>query len=474
MPTPKLLTRLLPVLGGLLGLIANIASAADQHVIAISIDGLRPEIYLHPEQEGVKMPNLVRLRDAGVAAERMIGVFPTVTYPSHTSLATGVRPATHGIVNNFKRGSLDWYLEEKDIHAETLWQAAEKAGRRTALITWPATYGAKVSWLIPENLSFGIPDVPGAIRKGATPGLMEELSGRVGQFDIPSFDNEDGGEKLDRMTTAYAVEVFKRHQPALMMLHFLDTDHMEHAHGPRSAEARRSFENVDAEIGRIMQAVEESGVKDKTNIVIVGDHGFVPTYTGINLSQILVELGYAEMKDKRVQTKVIDTMALGGSGAFYAQPGAKPEDVQEFLRRFEAHLAQKYRNLLEFIPQKEVERLGGYPGAVGAFVVSTPGYMVVETPAPYLTMPLPMMAGMHGYHPDMPQMATGFIASGPAFRPSTVVPTIRMIDVAPTLAAVLGIQLPKAEGIVAAGLLNTATPKGTNFLGFKMGQDDKK
>lgn len=471
MPTTHWRTCLLLVLSGLFSLVANIASAGEQHVIAISIDGLRPEIYLHPEQEGVKMPNLVRLRDAGVAAERMIGVFPTVTYPSHTSLVTGVRPAGHGIVNNFRRGGLEWYLDEKDIRAETLWQAAEKAGHRTAIITWPATYGAQVSWLIPENLSFGLPDVPGAIRKGATPGLMEELGRTVGQFDIPSFDHEDGGEKLDRMTTAYAAEIFKRHKPSLMLLHFLDTDHMEHMHGPRSAQARHAFETVDAEIGRILQAVEESGLKDKTNIVIVGDHGFVPTYTGINLSQILVELGYAEIKNGHVQTKVIDTMALGGSGAFYAQPNASPKDVQTFLHRFENLLAQRYRNLLEFVPQQEMERLGGYPGAVGAFVVSAPGYMVVETPVPMLTLPLPGMSGMHGYHPDMPQMATGFIASGPAFRNSTLVPSIRMIDVAPTLAAVLGIRLPKAEGVVATGLLNT--PQSSSFLGFKMGQDSK-
>lgn len=471
MPATNLRACFLLVLGGLFSLIANIASAGDQHVIAISIDGLRPEIYLHPEQEGVKMPNLVRLRDAGVAAERMIGVFPTVTYPSHTSLVTGVRPAVHGIVNNFRRGTLNWYLDEKDIQAETLWQAAEKAGRRTALITWPATYGAQVSWLIPENLSFGLADVPGAIRKGATPGLMEELGHDVGQFDIPSFDHEDGGEKLDRMTAAYAAEVFKRHQPSLMLLHFLDTDHMEHAHGPRSAQARRAFENVDAEIGRILQAVEESGLEDETNIVIVGDHGFVPIHTGINLSQILAELGYAEIKNGRVQTRVIDTMTLGGSGAFYARPDATPEEVQTFLHRFEDLLTRRYRNLLEFVPQQEVERLGGYPGAVGAFVVGTPGYMVLETPAPLLTLPLPGMAGMHGYHPDMPQMATGFIASGPAFRSSTLAPAIRMIDVAPTLAAVLGIQLPKAEGVVATGLLNG--PQGSSFLGFKMGQDGK-
>src|SRR6188508_2136916 len=97
----------------------------------ISIDGLRLEVYRDPAAMGISMPNLVALREQGVSAQRMIPVFPSVTYPAHTTLVTGTRPAEHGIVNNFVRGQ-EWYLNASDIHSQTLWQAAKAAGKTTA------------------------------------------------------------------------------------------------------------------------------------------------------------------------------------------------------------------------------------------------------------------------------------------------------------------------------------------------------
>jgi len=135
------------------------AENEERHVVMISIDGLRPDIDLTPDQVGVRAPNLVELRQQGVSAERMIPVFPSVTYPGHTTLVTGVYPATHGVINNFKQGA-EWYLHASDIKAKTLWQAAREKGLTTAIVTWPASYGAEVNYLIPENLSFNVQDVP--------------------------------------------------------------------------------------------------------------------------------------------------------------------------------------------------------------------------------------------------------------------------------------------------------------------------
>jgi predicted AlkP superfamily pyrophosphatase or phosphodiesterase len=118
------------------------------HVVIVSIDGLRPEIYLAPEKVGARVPNLIGLRQQGVSAEQMIPVFPSVTYPAHTTLVTGVYPAQHGIESNFKSGT-EWYLNTADIQVRTLWQGAEEKGLVTAIVTWPASYGAKVDYLIP-------------------------------------------------------------------------------------------------------------------------------------------------------------------------------------------------------------------------------------------------------------------------------------------------------------------------------------
>ena len=101
------------------------ASPPADHVIVISIDGFRPVIYLDAEREGVTLPNLQALRAAGSAAEGMVVAHPSLTYVSHTSLATGVRPARHGIISNTKfdppAGSPQWYYEVEAMKVPAIW-----------------------------------------------------------------------------------------------------------------------------------------------------------------------------------------------------------------------------------------------------------------------------------------------------------------------------------------------------------------
>ncbi|HET9532293.1 MAG TPA: alkaline phosphatase family protein, partial [Blastocatellia bacterium] len=107
---------------------------ADSHLIMISIDGLVPEYYTAPSQAGLRLPNLVRMKLEGAWAEGVEGVYPSVTYPAHTTLVTGVRPAFHGIVQNrifeppTATQTREWYFFARDLKAETLWMLAKKAG----------------------------------------------------------------------------------------------------------------------------------------------------------------------------------------------------------------------------------------------------------------------------------------------------------------------------------------------------------
>src|SRR5688572_459167 len=274
----------------LLGLVSSINAHAAPRVVMISIDGLRPEVYRDPAALGISMPNLVALRESGVSAQRMIPVFPSVTYPAHTTLVTGTRPAEHGIVSNFVAGQ-SWYLDASQIRSQTLWQAAEAAGKTTAIVTWPATIGAKVDFLVPENLSFGVSDVRRLLREDSTPGLFDELEATCGRVQIPSFEAPDAGEKLDSMTACFAAQVLRTRRPDLLLVHFLDADHRQHFSGIESPEARRAFERIDALIGKLRRAAEQAGVARETVFVIVGDHGFVPVHTIVNLNALLLATG---------------------------------------------------------------------------------------------------------------------------------------------------------------------------------------
>lgn len=444
------------------------AENAPRHVVMISIDGLRPEIYLEPERVGVKVPNLVHLREQGTSAERMIPVFPSVTYPGHTTPVTGVYPATHGISNNFKSGT-EWYLHSADIKTQTLWQAAHEKGLITAIITWPVSYGAEVNYLIPENLSFNVKDVPQLIRSGATPGLFEHLQSKVGPVQIASFEKAEAGEQLDRVTGKFAAEVLREYKPNFLLTHFLDADHRQHFSGPTSVDANHAFELIDQQIGKLRQAAQDAGILDATTFVIVGDHGFVSVHTSINVNGLLAATGYGTVTaDGSFSSPGVIATPIGGAAAFYLE---RPDDTKLAVRlsdSFRTEIQQRYAGLAEFIARDQLDQLGAFPGAVFALAAKE-GYMFTAAPNATPLVPSGALKGMHGYLPSMPEMATGFIMSGAGVRKGLRVPLVRMLDVAPTVAALLSVELQGAAGGPIAGILESRNSDSGLGLGIKLG-----
>lgn len=432
-------------------------AAAQTHVVLISIDGLRPEVYRAPESLGIRTPHLTALRARGVSAAQMIPVFPSVTYPAHTSLVTGTRPAEHRIVSNFVRGQ-EWYLKTSDIGSQTLWQAAEAAGKKTAIVTWPASYGAAVDHLIPENLSFGVPDVRKLLRDGSTPGLFDELEKKCGKVEIPAFEAPDAGDKLDAMTACFAAELIRTRRPELLLLHFLDADHRQHFAGVDSAEARHAFEQIDGFVGGLVKAAQDAGITGRTVFVIVGDHGFVPVHTSVNISAILLDAGFAKREGgKLVVSPDLVVSALGGSASISLRKGADPALAVRLEAALQQAIDRRFHGLVELLPARELEAMGAFPGAVLG-LASAPGYMLIAIDLPMAVLPSGALKGMHGYRPTLPGMATGFIAAGPGLRHGVELPLVRQIDVAPTLASLLGLKLEQAVGLPIVGAFETRDP----------------
>src|SRR5215831_18928499 len=161
--------------------------APDVPVVLISIDGLKPEYVLEADAHKLKIPNLRRFVKEGAYASGVRGVVPTVTYPSHATLVTGVSPAKHGIHANttfdpFRKNQGGWYWYAEDIRVPTLWDAAARAGMTTASIQWPASVGAHISWNIPEFWRAGTADDAKLLRAVSTPGLLAELEADLGPY----------------------------------------------------------------------------------------------------------------------------------------------------------------------------------------------------------------------------------------------------------------------------------------------------
>ncbi len=176
------------ILGILIVLSASVLQAKDapgKVLVLISVDGLRPDYVTAADEHGAKVPNLRKMMKEGAYAEGVTGVIATVTYPSHTTLVTGVWPAQHGIWANttfdpLQKNYQGWYWYAEDIRVPTLWDAARQAGWTTASIQWPVTVGAKITWDIPEVWRAATPEDAKLVRALTTPGLMAEAAPELG------------------------------------------------------------------------------------------------------------------------------------------------------------------------------------------------------------------------------------------------------------------------------------------------------
>jgi predicted AlkP superfamily pyrophosphatase or phosphodiesterase len=426
------------------------------HVVLVSIDGLVPEYYLRPADFGLDLPNLAALRDAGSWAEAVVGQYPSVTYPSHTSMVTGVRPARHGIISNTRfdpeGGSAQWYREAEALKVQALWHVASAAGLKTAALSWPVTVGARIDALIPESQAVEGSSWLDTMRRMSTPGLVDEVVTLLGGFGPD--DNRDIA-KRDRFFAAATAHVLKTRKPNLLLLHLVQTDSAQHRFGRHSPEAKVAFTAVDRHLGEIIRATEEAGIRPRTTFVITGDHGFYRVHSALQPNVVLRRAGLLRTgADGKVQSWQV---AAHGGAVRVKDPADKA-----LAGRAEALFREladgRYRGLFRVVDRKELDSLGAYPEAA-FFVEPVDGYMVSggfdgdAFVAPTATR------GSHGYLPDQPALYTGLILSGAGVRPGLVVPRARQIDVGPTVARVLGLDLGDTEGAPMFGLVaGTATP----------------
>ncbi len=273
---------------------AAVQARPSDHVIVISIDGFRPAMYLDAARDGVAVPNLQALRQAGSAAEGMVVAHPSLTYVSHASLATGVRPARHGIISNTRfdppAGSTRWYYEVEAMKVPAVWDRARAHGLKTAGASWPVTVGASLDVLFPES-NQAPPDSTWLARARAdsTPGLVDAVVKELGGYG--ENDNRNAVQR-DRFTAAMAAHIIRSQRPNLLMVHLMETDTAQHADGPGSAAARDAVQRIDTHVGAIVRATEEAGIRARTTFLVTGDHGFSRVHTLIQPNVILREGGW--------------------------------------------------------------------------------------------------------------------------------------------------------------------------------------
>jgi predicted AlkP superfamily pyrophosphatase or phosphodiesterase len=433
-----------------------------RRVLVISIDGLDARYLRDADKYGVKIPTLRRLMAEGAWSRAgVVGVFPSVTYPSHTTLVTGALPRRHGIYGNsiFEPPPLpqtdSWYWFARDIKADTLWQSAARRGLKTALISWPVSTGAG-DWNVPEIWKPGgtREETRERMREHARPaGLLEE----VARADARLYSAVTADEG-DDMRTRFAEYVLAEKRPRVTLVHLFDLDHFEHDYGPFTPEAFAVLEKSDAYVARLLAAAGRAGTLAETAVFIVSDHGFRPVTQAIYPNVVLERAGllkWREVKDERGQVRRAvagDWRAVAYTSSAYAAVILKdPRDRDARRRALAAFKAFEgggspgaRKGVLRVVGRAALDRLGADPRA--AFALDPAEGFTFEGRFAADPVTDTKSRGQHGYLPTPPDYRASFIAAGAGVARRGDLGQVRMIDIGPTIALTLGLSLRDAEG----------------------------
>jgi predicted AlkP superfamily pyrophosphatase or phosphodiesterase len=431
------------------------AAEPARYTAIVSVDGLGADVLDNRHPCAPALRAIRKLADRGAYSAGVQGVFPTVTYPTHATIVTGRVPASHGVVDNGGPAKqYGWYMDRTDIRGDTLWDVARSAGMSVAVVTWPSTYGARVDYLIPENLS-SENNVAELVRKGSTPGLFESLQAATGSVALLPFFARESGTPLDQMTSRFGDEVVRRYRPELLLMHFLDFDHRQHYAGPGSAEACEALARIDAYVADLILAYSAAGIVDRTTFFIVSDHGFLPVRAEVNVATLLSGAGWTDADaGGRAPHDVFDIRLAGGSVVFYRKaPNDKPLPP-EFVAALRSRIASKFADVVRWIGPEKLKALGASSEAAFA-LCAMPGNSLVYVPSrkDALANASPSVRGSHGYCPDEKKMDAVFIASGALVKPRGRIRRIDMVDIGPTIAEHMGISMKGATGRSWAALL---------------------
>ncbi len=374
-----------------------VAHSTAPKLLLISIDGLRADAL----DRGIT-PNLQRIIDEGVRARWMTPSYPSLTFPNHYTIVTGLRPDHHGIIHNtmvdaelgtFKLSDRDAVSTSAWWGGEPIWVAAEKAGVRTATWSWPGSE-APIQGIQPSQWRRYDTNVPFEDR-------VQTVLGWLQQTDADA--------------------------PRLVTLYLENVDHAGHEHGPDSPEYAAAIKRADQVVGEVLDGLQQRGLADSTNIIVVSDHGMAPATAS---QAIAIE--------DMVSPDLARSIGAGQSVGFQPQPGREDAAGRALIGRHAHYECWKKEMLparwhygsnprIPPIVCQMDESWNAYSRALIAKHGSKNG-------------------GSHGYDNALPSMRAVFIARGPSFRQGQVIDGFDNVDVYPLLGRLLQVPVAPNDG----------------------------
>jgi alkaline phosphatase D len=369
-------------------------------VVLISLDGMRWDDPLSS-----RATNFARMRREGASAERLIPSFPPNTFPAHATLATGVHPDRHGILNNRfldrERGLFEYDDDPSWLLAEPLWITAERQGARAAVYHWVGSSGP---W------------------RGISATYWEPFSSAIRDT-----------AKVERIIEWLNLGGSSR--PRLIMSYLHGVDSVSHREGPGSAAARRQIERIDRLVGRLLDALDR--LERPMALVVVSDHGMAPISRVYRMDHLL-----------RGRARHVRSFSSGATANLYCPSVEACAAAEEALRKVEGLEIFRKDRLPPSLRYRLQDRTGDLVAIApaGSYFADRPG-----------SRPLPR--GMHGFRPERDDTQGMFHAWGAGVRRGARRDRLRAVDVAPLICRLLGIEAAEgSEGEVPEDLLSAPTP----------------
>ena len=393
------------------------------------------------------LPNLGPLVKGAAQVRDIECIYPTLTYPCHVSIMTGCYPNKHGIVHNERlqvnvpKPQWNWWY--KDIRVKTMLDYAKAAGLSTATVTWPVMAGSAADYNIAEiwapTINADPTDICTQANSPAVAEIFERNKSRLKWMLTPEFDN---------YAEHCGAEIIETFQPDLMFIHFSYVDHQRHQNGVKGEKVNEALRFVDDKIGTLIAALNRQNLLDKTNIVILGDHGQINVSHLFNLNKLFYDRGLIDIDE---QGKITDWRMYAQSCAFSAHIHLGPA-----MDRNEA--AAILKEIQQTYPQ-EIEKVWTAEEALNQWHMKGDFECVVEAVTSVsfgknLTGDLiesvdnfdyKFSVATHGHLPtkgDQPP----FILSGPDIKMGVQIQGAKLVDEAPTIMKIYGIVMEDIDG----------------------------
>ncbi|MBC1499984.1 alkaline phosphatase family protein [Listeria weihenstephanensis] len=399
------------------------------------------------------LPTLAFLKNNGTHVSAVETIYPSLTYPAHTTIMTGHYPKTHGIINNTKvqpeKASPDWYWYRNAIKVPTLYDAAKQAGLSTAAFLWPVAARSSIDYNIAEIFPnrFWLSQVAVSLW-GSSPGFLIEMNHRFGHLRKGIAQPD-----LDNFLTAAVEDTILRKKPNLTLVHLVDMDSMRHAHGVRSPEAHAALKRHDDRLARIIEATKRNGTYAETTFIVLGDHYQIDVSKAIQLNALFAEHHFLSVQNGKITDWDVYAKSCDGSCYIYAKDDTDIDQIRALIEPLEG---------IEKIFSAEEAAAFGADDTCALMIEAKAGYYFKDAAVGDVVQKIEAQdigrpdyyRAVHGYSPQKPNYDTTMIAFGQGIKKGAVIERSRLIDAAPTFAAILNIDFPGTAGTVIEGIFD--------------------